>query len=172
MASQDVEESDFGGGYSDQSSGSYKGIIALDLPPGSRKNKKSHHGHLQQMKTSGAEDGKKDDSSSTTSLGHSLSLDHYRDLDWKKYEKTDVGGRKSGLDLCPVTKPLQCDPRIHYPQPINRGAKDTVLGEKLNLLKNHQKISLLQRSMEGLGKLQVRMRLPKPKKENLPLKRK
>jgi len=47
-----------------------------------------------------------------------------------------------------------------------------VLGEKLNLLKNHQKISLLQRSMEGLGKLQVRMRLPKPKKENLPLKRK
>jgi len=59
VASQDVEESDFGGGYSDQSSGSYKGIIALDLPPGSRKNKKSHHGHLQQMKTSGAGDGEK-----------------------------------------------------------------------------------------------------------------
>jgi len=39
VASQDVEESDFGGGYSDQSSGSYKGIIALDLPPGSRKTK-------------------------------------------------------------------------------------------------------------------------------------
>jgi len=92
------------------------------------------------------------------------------DYDWKpKGNKNfDVGGRKSGLDLCPVTKPPQCDPGIYYPQPIVRGQKDTAPGEKkkLNWKRSNQKSILLQRSMEGPKKVQVQKNFPNPKREN------
>jgi len=70
--------------------------------------------------------------SSSSSLDYNVSTDRGDDYDWKpKGNKNfDVGGRKSGLDLCPVTKPPQCDPGTYYPQPIVRGQKDTAPGEK------------------------------------------
>jgi len=96
-----------------------------------RKKKKNSVG--PKLKTSGARGSKKDDSSSSssTSLEHSVSLDHQHDPDWlKKGRKdVDVGGRKSDPDLHPATKPLQCEPRIHYLLPINRVPKDSTLGK-------------------------------------------
>jgi len=40
----------------------------------------------------------------------------------------------TGLDLRLVMKPLQHDPGIHYPLPINRGAKDSAPGESVKKL--------------------------------------
>jgi len=48
----------------------------------------------------------------------------------KKGKKdVDVCGKKSGPDLRPAMKPLQCDPRIHYLLPINRVPKDSAPGK-------------------------------------------
>jgi len=84
-----VEESNYGGGYSDWSSDTYDGVVAPDSPPTPplevKKKKEKTHLVSQQTKTSGARGGKKDDSSSsTTSLEHSVSLDHHHDPDWLK----------------------------------------------------------------------------------------
>jgi len=62
---------------------------------------------------------------------------------------------KSGPDLQPVTKLPQCDPKIFYPNPINR----------VNQPKNHLKSNLLQRNVEGPEKVQVLMRLQNLKEE-------
>jgi len=86
------------------------------------------------MKTSGAGGAKKDDSSSSsTSSEHSVSLDCQCDPDWlKKGRKdVDVGGRKSGLELRPVTKPPQHHPGIQFLLPINRGPKDITQGKSV-----------------------------------------
>jgi len=90
----EAEDSDYGGGYSNQSSDSYEGV-ALDsspTPPCEVKKNLS-------AKTSASGGAKKDDDS--TSSERSVSPDHNCDPDWKMKEKknVDVGGRKSGLDL-------------------------------------------------------------------------
>jgi len=87
------------------------------------------------LKTSGAGGAKKDDSSSSSRTSSECSVSPYCqcDPDWlKKGRKdVDVGGRESGPDLHPVMKPLQCDPRIHYLLPINRGPKDSAPGKSV-----------------------------------------
>jgi len=74
---------------------------------------------------------KNDSSSSSTSSERSVSPDCQHDPDWlKKGRKdVDVGGQKSGPELCTVTKPPQCNPGIQYPLPINRGPKDVTQGK-------------------------------------------
>jgi len=124
------------------------------------------------MKTSGAGGAEKDGaSSSSTSLECSVSLDHQHDPDWlKKGRKdVDVGARKSGPELRPVTKPPQHDPRIQYLLPKNRGPKDITQGESVKKPPEEQPT---QKSVEGQEKVQLQMRLQKQKKENLLQKRK
>jgi len=85
------------------------------------------------MKTSGGGGGKKDDSlSSSLECPISLDQNHDDDYDWKPKgnKNVDVGGRKSGPDLQPETKPPQHDPGIHYPQPKVRIQKYNVPDKK------------------------------------------
>ncbi len=210
MQVDELEDTDFGGGYSDQSSHGYEGVVVHESPP-TPEMKKKHERTLptrKQKRISGAGGGKKDDLSSSSSERHpspppevkknlpdcppavvknillsktsasggakkdddstsserSVSLDHFCDPEWKLKGKknVDVGGRKNGPDLRPVMKPPQRDPKIFYPNPINRGESAKKPPEEQPTPKN----------MECPKKVQVWMRFQKVKEENHLLKRK
>jgi len=72
MQVDELEDTDFGGGYSDQSSHGYEGVVAPDSPP-TPKVKKKHERTLpthKQKGISGVGGGKKDDLSSISSKHH------------------------------------------------------------------------------------------------------
>ncbi len=72
MQVDELEDTDFGGGYSDQSSHSYEGVVAPDSPP-TPEVKKKHERTLptcKQKRISGVGGGKKDDSSSSSLERH------------------------------------------------------------------------------------------------------